>query len=59
MSTVENSTVGASGTSPASGYNLKLSHLLVVLFLFLYKLRVNTNNSYDAVILLIFTPSIN
>jgi hypothetical protein len=57
MLTVENGTVGASGTDPASGYNVKLSYLLVMFFLFLYRLSVNTNNPYDAIILLIFTPS--
>jgi hypothetical protein len=52
-STVGNGTVGASGTGPASGYNLKLSHLFVVFVLFLYKLSANTNNIYAAIILLI------
>jgi hypothetical protein len=55
MSTIENGTTGASGTGPASGYKLELSHLLVVFFLFLYRLSVNTNNPYDAIILLIST----
>jgi hypothetical protein len=54
MSTVGNGTTGASDTGPASGYNLELSHLLVV---FLYRLSVNTSNPYDAIILLIFTHS--
>jgi hypothetical protein len=57
MSTVGNGTTGASGTGPASGYNLELSHLLVVFFLFLYRLSVNTSNPYDAIMLLIFTHS--
>jgi hypothetical protein len=57
MSTVENDTTGASGTGPASGYNLKLSHLFIVFFLFLYRLSANTSNPYDAIILLIFTNS--
>jgi hypothetical protein len=46
MSTVGNGTAGASGTGPASGYNLMLSHLFIVLFLFLYRLNVNTSNPY-------------
>jgi hypothetical protein len=53
MSTVGNSTAGASGTGPASGYNLKLSCLFVVFILFLYRLSVNTNNLYAIKILLI------
>jgi hypothetical protein len=57
MSTVGNGTTGASGTGPASGYNLELSHLLVVFFLFLYRLSVNTSNPYDVIMLLIFTHS--
>jgi hypothetical protein len=57
MSTIENGTTGASGTDPASGYNLELSHLLVVFFLFLYKLSANTSNPYDAIMLLISTHS--
>jgi hypothetical protein len=57
MSTVENGTIRASGTGPASGYNLVFSHLFIVFFLFLYRLSVNTSNSYDAIILLIFTHS--
>jgi hypothetical protein len=57
MSTVGNGTTGASDTGPASGYNLELSHLLVVFFLFLYRLSVNTSNPYDAIILLIFTQT--
>jgi hypothetical protein len=55
MSTVGNGTTGASGTGPASGYNLELSHLLVVFFLFLYRLSANTSNPYNAIMLLIFT----
>jgi hypothetical protein len=58
MPTIGNSTTGASGTGPASGYNLKLSHLLVVFFLFLYRLSMNTSNPYDAIMLLISTHSI-
>jgi hypothetical protein len=57
MLTIENGTTGASGTGPASGYNLELSHLLVVFFLFLYRLNVNMSNPYDAIMLLIFTHS--
>jgi hypothetical protein len=57
MSTVGNGTTGASGTGPASGYNLVLSHLLVVFFLFLYRLTTNTSNPYAATMLLIFTHS--
>jgi hypothetical protein len=58
MSTVGNSTTGAAfATGPASGYNLELDHLLVVFFLFLYRLSVNTSNPYDAIMLLIFTHS--
>jgi hypothetical protein len=54
MSIIGNGTTGASGTGPASGYNLELSHLLVV---FLYRLSVNTSNPYDAIMLLISTHS--
>jgi hypothetical protein len=54
MSTVGNDTTGASGTGPASGYNLVLSHLFIVFFLFLYRLSVNTSNP---IMLLIFTYS--
>jgi hypothetical protein len=43
MSTVGNGTVSASDTSPASGYNLELSHLFVMLFPFLHRLSANTN----------------
>jgi hypothetical protein len=57
MSTVGNGTTGASGTGPASEYNLELSYLLIMFFLFSYKLNVNTSNPYDAIILLIFTHS--
>jgi hypothetical protein len=55
MSTVENGTTGASGTGPASKYNLMFSHLLIVFFLFLYRLSANTSNLYATIILLIFT----
>jgi uncharacterized membrane protein YjgN (DUF898 family) len=55
MSTVRNGTTGASGTGPASGYNLVLSHLLIVFFLFLYGLSVNTSNPYITIMLFIFT----
>jgi hypothetical protein len=58
MSTVGNGTAGASGTGPVSWYNMKLSHLFVVFVLFLYKLSVNTNNLYSAIILLILNNSI-
>jgi hypothetical protein len=37
------------------GYNLVLSHLLIVFFLFLYRLSVNTSNLYAVIMLLIFT----
>jgi hypothetical protein len=57
MSTVGNGTVSASGTGPASGYNLKLSRLFIVFILFLYRLSANTNNLYAAIILLIFNNS--
>jgi hypothetical protein len=57
MSTVGNGTTGASGTGPASGYNLVLSHLFIVFFLFLYRLSANTSNPYVAIMLLIFTHS--
>jgi hypothetical protein len=57
MSTVGNGTNEASDTGPASGYNLVLSHLFVVLFLFLYRLSMNTSNPYAAIMLLIFTHS--
>jgi hypothetical protein len=57
MSTVGNSTAGASGTGPASGYNMKLSCLFVVFILFLYRLSVNTNNLYATKILLILNNS--
>jgi hypothetical protein len=58
MSTVENGTTDAFSTGPVSGYNLELSYLLVVFFLFLYRLSANTNNPYDIIILLIFTHNI-
>jgi magnesium-transporting ATPase (P-type) len=54
MSTVENGAAGASSTSAASRYNINLSNLFVVFFMFLYRLRMNTNKPYDAIILLIF-----
>jgi hypothetical protein len=57
MLTVENGTTGASGTDPALGYNLVLSHLFIVFFLFLYKLSANTSNPYTVIMLLIFTRS--
>jgi hypothetical protein len=57
MSTVGNDTVGASGTGPASGYNLKLSRLFVVFVMFLYRLRVNTSKLYAVIILLILNNS--
>jgi hypothetical protein len=57
MSTVGNGTTGASGTGPASGYNLVLSHLFIVFFLLLYRLSANTSNPYTAIMLLIFTHS--
>jgi hypothetical protein len=53
MSTSGNDTVGASATGPASGYNMDFLHLFVMLFLFLHRLSVNTNNPYDVIILLI------
>jgi hypothetical protein len=58
MSTVGNGTTGASGAGPSFGYNLELSHLLVVFFLFLYRLSANTSNPYDAIMLLISTHTI-
>jgi hypothetical protein len=36
MLTVANDAVDASGTGPTSGYNLELSHLFIVFFLFLH-----------------------
>jgi Na+/melibiose symporter-like transporter len=57
MSTVRNSTTGASGTGPASGYNVVIYHLFIMFFLFLYRLNVNTSNPYTVIILLIFTHS--
>jgi ABC-type anion transport system duplicated permease subunit len=57
MSTIRNGTTGASDTGPASGYNLVLSYLPVVFFLFLYRLSTNTSNPYAAIMLLIFTNS--
>jgi hypothetical protein len=57
MLTIRNGTAGASGTGPASGYNLKLSHLFVVFVLFLYRLSVNTNNLYAIILLLILNNS--
>jgi hypothetical protein len=57
MSTVGNGTTGASGTAPDSGYNLMLSYLFIMIFLFLYRLSVNTSNPYAAIMLLIFTHS--
>jgi hypothetical protein len=53
MSTVGNDTAGASGTDHTSGYNLTLSRLFIVLILFLYRLSMNTNKLYAAIILLI------
>jgi hypothetical protein len=52
LSTIQNGTAGVSDTSPASGYNLELSRLFVVFFLLLHKLSANTNNPYEAIILL-------
>jgi hypothetical protein len=57
MSTTVNGTTEASGTGPASGYNLVLSHLFIILFLFLYRLSANTRNPYTVIMLLIFTHS--
>jgi hypothetical protein len=57
MLTAGNGTVGASSTSPALGYNLKLSRLFDVFVLFLYRLITNTNNLYAAIILLILNNS--
>jgi hypothetical protein len=53
MSTVVNRTAGSSGTSPASRYNLMLLCLFVIFVLFLYRLSMNMNNLYAAIILLI------
>jgi hypothetical protein len=58
MSTVGNDTVSAFSTGPASGYDLKLSHLFAVFVLFLYRLSVNTNNLYVVIILLILNNNI-
>jgi hypothetical protein len=57
MSTVENGITGASVTGLASGYNLVLSHLFIMFFLFLYRLSANTSNPYTVIMLLIFTHS--
>jgi hypothetical protein len=57
MSTVGNGTTGASGTGPVSGYNLELYYLLIVFFLFLYRLNTDTSNPYNTIMLLIFTHS--
>jgi hypothetical protein len=61
MSNVGNDIISASGTSggtsPASEYNLMLSHLFVMFVMFLYRLSANTNNIYAAIILLIFNNS--
>jgi hypothetical protein len=57
MSTVRNGTTRVSGTGTASEYNLMLSHLFIVFFLFLYRLSANINNPYTAIMLLIFTHS--
>jgi hypothetical protein len=57
ISTVGNGTIGASGTGPASGYNLVLSNLFIMFFLLLYRLSANTSNPYTVIILLIFTHS--
>jgi hypothetical protein len=59
MSTIGNGTAGASGTGPALGYNLTLSRLFIVFVLFLYGLNVNTNNIYDAIILLMLNNTNN
>jgi hypothetical protein len=58
MSTVGNGTTDAFDTGLASGYKLKLSHLLVMFFLFLYRLSANVSNPYDTIMLLIFTHNI-
>jgi hypothetical protein len=50
ISTVRNDTAGASGTYPASEYNMKLLHLFIVFVLFLYRLSINTNNIYVVII---------
>jgi hypothetical protein len=57
MSAVGNDTVGASDTGPASGYNLKLSHLFIIFVPLLYRLSVNTTNLYTVIILLIINNS--
>jgi hypothetical protein len=54
MWTVGNSITSTFDIVPASGYNMELSYLFIVFFLFLYKLSVNTNNYYEDMILLIF-----
>jgi hypothetical protein len=55
MSTIGNGIADASSIDLASGYKLKLSRLFVVFVLFLY--RLNTNNLYAAIILLILNNS--
>jgi hypothetical protein len=57
MLTIGKGTAGASGTCPASGYNLMLSCLFVVFVLFLYRLSAERNNLYAAIILLILNNS--
>jgi hypothetical protein len=57
ISTVRNGTASVSGTGPASGYNLTLSHLFVVFVLFLYRLSMNSNNLYTVIILLTLNNS--
>jgi hypothetical protein len=56
-SIVGNGTADASGAGPASEYNLKLPHLFIVFVLFLYRLSVNTNKLYAAIILLLLNNS--
>jgi hypothetical protein len=58
MSTVWKGTAGASTVGPASGYKLELSHLFVVLFLFVYRLSANISNPDDVIILIIFNSSL-
>jgi hypothetical protein len=57
MSTIGNGTASASGTGPASWYNLKLSRLFGVFVLFLYRLSMNMNILYAIIILLILNNS--
>jgi Ca2+/Na+ antiporter len=53
MSTIRNGTASDFDTDPASGYNMRLSCLFLMFFLFLYRLSMNMNNPYEVIILFI------